>query len=695
MKKILILSANPLNTARLRLDEEVREIQAGLERSKSRDKFEIITRWAVRSDDLRRALLDHEPQIVHFSGHGHGSEGLALENNVGELQLVSTNSLARLFKLFQGKIECVLLNACYSEVQAEAIHQSVDYVVGMSREIGDRASIEFAIGFYDALGADRSYEDAYEFGCSAIDLEGIPESVNPVLKTRKSPPQAKRIFISYKRNVEPDEPVALQIFQALKHPHQVFIDQTMLVGTRWAEYIEAEIRQADFLIVLLSAQSIHSEMVEAEISLAHDLAKKQGGSPVILPVRLAYREPFQYPLSAYLNHINWSFWKNTEDTQRLIDELRQAISGGELSITDAQAKADLLQPSQPLPLPLPFPSAQPVTLEMPEGTMDSQSAFYIERPSDSIALETIRQRGVTITIKGPRQMGKSSLLIRTMNKAVNAGKRVAFLDFQLFDKAALSNPELFFRQFSTWLTDELDMADRVDEYWNNPLGNSQRCTRYMSRYLLKEFGNPLVLAMDEVERLFDTDFRSDFFGMLRSWHNQRATTPIWKQLDLALVTSTEPYQLIDNLNQSPFNVGQVIELEDFTLAQVADLNRRHGNPLNPQEERQLVGLLNGHPYLVRLALYSIASHRLSTTELFANATSDHGPFGNHLRNHLFRLHGKQELIQGMFQVMRQNICEDERVFFRLRGAGLVRREGRTVIPRCQLYADFFQEHLRG
>jgi hypothetical protein len=695
VKKILILSANPLNTARLRLDEEVREIQAGLERAKSRDKFEIITRWAVRSDDLRRALLDHEPQIVHFSGHGQGAEGLALENNAGELQLVSTNSLARLFKLFQGKIECVLLNACYSEVQAEAIHQTVDFVVGMNREIGDRTAIEFAIGFYDALGADRSYEDAYEFGCSAIDLEGIPESATPVLKTRKSPPRAKRIFISYKRNVEPDEPVALQIFQALKHQHQVFIDQTMLVGTRWAEYIEAEIRQADFLIVLLSAQSIHSEMVEAEISLAHDLAKKQGGSPVILPVRLAYREPFQYPLSAYLNHINWSFWQNLEDTPRLIDELIQAISGGELSITDARAKADLLQTSQPSPLPLPFPSAQPVTLEMPEGTMDSQSAFYVERLSDSIALETIRQRGVTITIKGPRQMGKSSLLIRTMNTAVNAGKRVAFLDFQLFDKAALSNPELFFRQFSTWLTDELDMADRVDEYWNNPLGNSQRCTRYMSRYLLKEFANPLVLAMDEVERLFDTDFRSDFFGMLRSWHNQRATTAIWKQLDLALVTSTEPYQLIDNLNQSPFNVGQVIELEDFTAAQVADLNRRHGNPLNAREERQLVGLLNGHPYLVRLALYSIASHRLSTTELFANATSDHGPFGNHLRNHLFRLHGKQELIQGMFQVIHQNICEDERVFFRLRGAGLVRREGRTVIPRCQLYADFFQEHLRG
>ena len=154
-KKILILSANPKNTDKLRLDEEVREIQSGLERAKSRDKFEIITRWAVRPDDLRRALLDYEPEIVHFSGHGGGAEGLALENNSGQVQLVSTEALARLFKLFQGKTECVLLNACYSEAQALAIHQHVNFVVGMNKAIGDLAAIEFAVGFYDALGADR------------------------------------------------------------------------------------------------------------------------------------------------------------------------------------------------------------------------------------------------------------------------------------------------------------------------------------------------------------------------------------------------------------------------------------------------------------------------------------------------------------------------------------------------------------
>jgi len=700
-KKILILSANPIDTARLRLDEEVREIQAGLERSKRRERFEIVTRWAVRPDDLRRALLDHEPQIVHFSGHGCGVDGLALEGNDKKLQVVSTSSLERLFKLFQGKIECVLLNACYSEIQAEAIYKSVDCVVGMNQSIGDRAAIEFAIGFYDALGADRSYEDAYEFGCSAIDLQGIPEATTPVLKSRNKPtppptPQ-KRIFISYKRNVEPDTSVTEEIFQALRQQHQVFLDKIMGIGTHWAEKIESEIRQSDFIIVLLSAQSIHSEMLEAEVSLAHDFGKEQSGYPVILPVRLAYQEPFSYPLSAYLNHINWFNWENPTDTPQLIAELMGAIASGSnfTQLQTRQPESELPPIPTPSSLPQPFPSAQPMILEMPEGTMDSESALYVERDSDPIALETIRQQGVTITIKGPRQMGKSSLLIRIIETARNVGKQVAFLDFQLFEKAALNNADIFFRQFCTWLTEELELTNQVDEYWNAPLGNSQRCTRYIGRYLLKELCRPLVLAMDEVERLFETEFRSDFFGMLRSWHNNRATTPIWKQLDLTLVTSTEPYQLIDNLNQSPFNVGQVLELEDFTPTQVADLNQRHHSPLNPREEQQLIGLLNGHPYLVRLALYLVASHRLSTIELFTTATADNGPFNNHLRNHLFRLHSKPELVQGMLQVIRQNTCGDESIFFRLRGAGLVRRESRTVLPRCQLYTNFFQEHLRG
>ncbi len=185
MKKILILSANPKNTANLRLDEEVREIKNTLQLSPDRDEFQIITESAVRVDDLTRFLSHHQPTIVHFSGHGSGANGLALEDNSGQMQLVSTQALAKLFDLFQSQVECVLLNACYSESQADSIHQHIDCVVGMNQAIGDKAAIKFSVGFYTALAALRNYEDCFQMGCTSIDLQGIPESLTPTIKIRR------------------------------------------------------------------------------------------------------------------------------------------------------------------------------------------------------------------------------------------------------------------------------------------------------------------------------------------------------------------------------------------------------------------------------------------------------------------------------------------------------------------------------
>ncbi|QIR40778.1 CHAT domain-containing protein [Tolypothrix sp. PCC 7910] len=185
MKKILILSANPKNTSNLRLDEEVREIKNTLQLCPNRDEFQIITESAIRVDDLTRFLSHHQPTIVHFSGHGSGTDGLALEDNFGQMQLVSTQALAKLFDLFQSQIECVLLNACYSESQATAIHQYIDCVVGMNQAIGDTAAIKFSVGFYTALGAGRNYEDCFHMGCTSIDLQGIPEYLTPMRKIRQ------------------------------------------------------------------------------------------------------------------------------------------------------------------------------------------------------------------------------------------------------------------------------------------------------------------------------------------------------------------------------------------------------------------------------------------------------------------------------------------------------------------------------
>ena len=185
---ILLLSANPKGSSPLRLEEEKREIESGLERSQYRDRFRLVKKEAVRNRDLQRAMLDLTPQVVHFSGHGTGAPGLVFEDDTGQVKLIDAAALAGLFALFSDQLQCVVLNACYSEVQAEAIAQHIPYVIGMSDAIGDRAAIEFAVAFYDALGAGRGIKFAYDLGCAAISLAGISENLIPVLKCKSALP---------------------------------------------------------------------------------------------------------------------------------------------------------------------------------------------------------------------------------------------------------------------------------------------------------------------------------------------------------------------------------------------------------------------------------------------------------------------------------------------------------------------------
>ncbi|MGB8700147.1 MAG: dynamin family protein [Thermosynechococcaceae cyanobacterium] len=189
-KRILFLAANPKNTSPLRLDKEVREIENGLI-SKKPGQFCFEKKWAVRPVDIQRAMLEFKPHIVHFSGHGEGIEGLVLESNEGDFgQLISTEALEGLFKLFSDEVECVILNACYSEVQADAINAHIHHVIGMNQSIGDKAAIDFSVGFYDAIGTGRPIEFAYHFGCNSIQLSSSGKSINhsqhliPVLKTK-------------------------------------------------------------------------------------------------------------------------------------------------------------------------------------------------------------------------------------------------------------------------------------------------------------------------------------------------------------------------------------------------------------------------------------------------------------------------------------------------------------------------------
>ena len=186
--KVLLLTANPsiFATEPLRLEAEVRQVKKAIQRSQHGNRYKIELGSATRPKDLRRALIGYKPHIVHFSGHGSKENGLILENDTGKPQFLSTQAILHVFQISEFcEIDCVLLNACYSEEQAIAIHQVVDCVIGMNQAISDTAALFFSEGFYDALGSGLSYEEAYRSGCSAISSENSSDYDIPKLLIRR------------------------------------------------------------------------------------------------------------------------------------------------------------------------------------------------------------------------------------------------------------------------------------------------------------------------------------------------------------------------------------------------------------------------------------------------------------------------------------------------------------------------------
>jgi CHAT domain-containing protein len=194
--KILFLAANPEDHSRLNLDQEIRGITEKIRAAAHRDHLNLISVWAVQPDDLLQALNEHRPHIVHFSGHGYGHHGIILLERDGSSKLVNAVALAALFKTLKDNLRVVILNACYSSVQATAISGIVDFTIGMKDSISDEAAATFAASFYRAIGFGRSIQEAFDQAKAALLLAGIPEDDIPVLLTRPGADAATAILVN-------------------------------------------------------------------------------------------------------------------------------------------------------------------------------------------------------------------------------------------------------------------------------------------------------------------------------------------------------------------------------------------------------------------------------------------------------------------------------------------------------------------
>ncbi|MGK7901718.1 MAG: AAA-like domain-containing protein [Hormoscilla sp.] len=340
--------------------------------------------------------------------------------------------------------------------------------------------------------------------------------------------------------------------------------------------------------------------------------------------------------------------------------------------------------------------SQLLTWEAPEGLVSLESPFYVERPPvESDCYQAIIKPAALIRIKAPRQMGKSSLMSRILYRATLQGYQKVELNFQLADAEFFTNLDLFLQWFCAKITEELELEEKLAEYWKGPLGSKSKCTRYFQKYLLSEIASPIALGLDEVDQIFQHPvIATDFFGLLRAWHERGKNDAAWKRVRLAIAHSKEVYIPL-NINQSPFNVGLPIELPELNQQQVQDLVGRHNLEWCDTQTEQLMAMVGGHPYLVRMALYQIARGRMSLPELLQIAPTEEGPYCDHLRRHLYNLEENPELAAAIKQVLAANVPVEipTAEAFKLRSMGLVKFHGNAVMPLCNLYRQYYGDRL--
>lgn len=183
--KILLLASNPTTTDRVLLDEEVHAIEENIARSAGRDSVRVVSKWAVRPGDLHQALLDHEPTIVHFSGHGAGRSGIVLHGDVPDAEYrVTGDALRHLFATLRGNIRVVVLNACESSEQANKVAEVIDFVIGMDDSVDDETARKFSAAFYLGIASARAIDTAFNMGISSVKLHGLPDDHVPRLYVR-------------------------------------------------------------------------------------------------------------------------------------------------------------------------------------------------------------------------------------------------------------------------------------------------------------------------------------------------------------------------------------------------------------------------------------------------------------------------------------------------------------------------------
>ncbi|MEG4292358.1 AAA-like domain-containing protein [Microcoleus sp. C2C3] len=606
-------------------------------------------------------------------------------------RILTASGLKKLNEALQEWSDRYNIRGTLTEIEAESgVGADTVSKIKQGREGADLSKIRQLFAAFEMTLANGDHRSA-----KLEEAENFDEPENwPAAGETATSSRIVKIFVSY-RSAEPDRELGKQLETALSAiGHTVFTaENNIRLGDNWFDRINFFLQECDYLLLLLPPTGNQSELLTYQVQQAKELQdSRPDRKPIILPIRVGFplNAPLNHDLRGYLYRIKQREWKTTADTPIIIEEVVNLLAEKPGSVTEQTEDLTQKQLLEISSDEIPLPAAEP---ELPGGQVDVASQFYVERPPiEERCYQTIVQPSALIRIKAPRQMGKTSLMARILHHGARQGYCTVPLTFQLVDKGVFANLDKFLKWFCAYVGRELHLPNQLDDYWDEIFGSKVNCKDYFEKYILPQIDSPLILGLDEIDRVFQyPDIAEDFLGLLRAWHEESKRRDIWKKLRLIVVHSTEVY-IPMNINQSPFNVGLPVDLPEFNSQQIQDLAARHNLNWSDAEVEKLMAIVGGHPYLVRVALYHISRSDLTLDELKETAIADAGIYSDHLRRQLWNLEEYPELAQGMREIVAADSPVQLKAMqaFKLDSLGLVKLHGNECVPRCELYRQYFK-----
>lgn len=503
-----------------------------------------------------------------------------------------------------------------------------------------------------------------------------------------------KIFISYKRDAEPDDKLA-EAIAAFYYDKgfDVFLDKKNIGGGNdYDKEIPKAIKKSDFFLVLLSRNSRDSDFVLGELRIAN-ATTKEFGKPIIIPIILDEMDHSSLGIESLLGRAHAIKWCD-QDGGSFFEAL---ISATKIRIGNIKIKQN---PSH--------------SHSHSHSLLSAETSPYIHRKADDELEECQRNWPYRIYIQGPSQAGKTSLLRNAVSRAQDNGFFVINIDFQTLSSDVLNNIEKLCKEFAllveqSFQTKFVDFAPKLEAFWDNKiLSPTKKFELFIKQHILPSSPTKILLALDDMDVFLNNPVRSDFFAMIRSCFNPD-TTVSRKQIDASLSVvmtgSIESTDLINNGILAQFNIMQDILVDDFSLEECSVIWKAFGKKIDRFELEILYDVLGGHPYLTRLAIQQSIKTRFKISKILNEAKTGHGQLATHISSRVKQLENepnRTELFDFLFKAAFEPIPETKvireaksYILERLITTGLLRVRYGKVVARNKLYENYLKAFSQG